>query len=140
LIVDLVPSLQNKLEIIMTVHSTTISVTAPLVFPKTGKYCYTTLLLDFAQWGVDLPSIRKRINELKAGEEFATLFRDIIVARGELATWHKHPNAGEILLGQYRTLNQAWLHMLSHAPDRTQLALEYLADALKAFADQTKMH
>lgn len=123
----------------MTVLSPFKGKAAARGFPLKGRYSYISLLFDFAEWGVDLPWVRMRITQLKTSEDVAVLFRDILVARGRNATWHHHPDARGLMIQQLQTLTQAWDATLMPSPDRDQLTLEYLADALKVFARQTKL-
>lgn len=106
-------------------------------FPIHGRYSYITLLLDFIEWGVDLPWVRARIARLKTGEDFAELFGEIIVQSKSKSRWCQHPSARGILLYHCQTLVVAWDNTLAFSPDRNQLTLEYLADALKRFATET---
>lgn len=124
----------------MTVLSPAKGKAAAVGFPINGPYSYITLLLDFAEWGVDLPWVRMRIARLKSGDDFAGLFRDILVASGSRATWHHHSDARRILMRHFETMAQSWDTVLSLSPDRSQLTLEYLADALKSIGHETTLH
>lgn len=109
-------------------------------FPLTGRYSHTSLLLDFAEWSADLPWVRSRIDELRCSEDFVDLFGDLIVLNRSKARWSDHPDARAILMRHCETLMTAWDNTLSTCPDRAQLTLEYLIDALKRFEQQTKTH
>ncbi len=122
----------------MTVLSHASGKEATIGFPINGRYSYITLLLDFIEWGVDLPWVRARIARLKTGEDFAELFGEIIVQSKSKSRWCQHPSARDILLRHCETLIAAWDNTLAATPDRNQLTLEYLADALKRFANETK--
>ena len=124
----------------MTVLSPPIGRAATIGFPQTGRYSYTSLLIDFALWDVDLPKVRARIDTLKTSDDLLVLFRNVVVAPGQAARWHHHPQARSILMQQFEKLAQAWDTVLSTCPDRVQLTLEYLADALKHLADATRLH
>lgn len=122
----------------MTVLSHASGKEATIGFPIHGRYSYITLLLDFIEWGVDLPLVLARIARLKTGTDFAKLFGDTIVQSKSKTRWCQHPNARCILLRHCETLITAWDTTLASSPDRNQLTLEYLADALKRFAAETK--
>lgn len=122
----------------MTVLSLTTGKEATIGFPNQGRYSYITLLLDFIEWGVDLPWVRARIVGLKTGTDFAELFGEIIVQSKSKSRWCQHPNARHILSHHCETMIAAWDTTLASSPDRNQLTLEYLADALKRFAAKTK--
>lgn len=122
----------------MTVLSPATGKATTLGIPIHGSYSYITLLLDFIEWGVDLPWVRARIASLKTGEDFAELFGEIIVQSKSKSSWCQHPSARGILLRHCKTLITAWDTTLASSPDRNQLTLEYLADALKRFAAETK--
>ncbi|MDA7425705.1 hypothetical protein [Thalassococcus lentus] len=122
----------------MTVLSHASGKEATIGFPINGRYSYITLLLDFIEWGVDLPWVRARIARLKTGEDFAELFGDIIVQSKSKSCWYQHPSARDVLLRHCETLIAAWDTTLASSPDRNQLTLEYMVDALKRFAAETK--
>lgn len=123
----------------MTVLSPATGKAATIGFPIHGPYSYITLLLDFIEWGVDLPWVRARIAQLKTGEDFAELFGEIIVLSKSKSRWCTHPEARGILLRHCETLVTAWDTTLAFSPDRDQLTLDYLADALRRFAQETKI-
>lgn len=122
----------------MTVLSPAIRKAALIGFPTSGRYSYITLLMDFAEWGADLPEVQARIARLATGYDFAVLFRDIIATSKSKSRWCWHPEARLILRRHYETLAKAWETTLSFSPDRAQLTLEYLADSLKAFDADTR--
>lgn len=123
----------------MTVLSPAKGKAATIGFPIHGPYSYITLLLDFAEWGVDLTWVRGRIAQLKTGEDFAELFGEIIVQSTSKSRWCKHPQARSILMHHCETLVAAWDTTLAFSPERDQLTLDYLADALRRFAQETKL-
>lgn len=123
----------------MTVLSLTTGKTAAAGFAAKGRYSYIALLLDFAEWGVDLPDLRKRIAHVNSGEDFSALFGEIIVISKVKSRWSRHADARRILLAHCQTLISAWETTLSSSPDCAQLTLEYLADALKRFEAETQI-
>ena len=123
----------------MTVLSTNNAKTATSGFAANGRYSYITLLLDFAQWDVYLPWVRASIAQLNTSQAFMALFAAIIVQSKSKSQWCKHPDARAILQRQCATLIAAWETTLASSPDRDKLTLEYLADALKSFAQETKL-
>lgn len=123
----------------MTVLSPTRSKDKAKGFAPSGRYSYIHLLLQFAaDWKVDLPWVRSRITALRSSTDFAHLMRDIITTDQSAMRWTAHPNARAILWDIINVLDHAWTAVLRHAPDRQQLTLEYLADALQSLKDQTR--
>lgn len=109
-------------------------------FSSKGRYSYIQLLLQFAaDWNVDLAWVRSRIAKLHTNIDLALLFRDIITKEETAQTWATHPNARDILWVVMNDLNTAWENVLSAAPDREQLTLEYLSDALDRFKTATRL-
>ncbi len=107
-------------------------------FAPRGRYSYLNLLFRFAlDWYVDLPWVRQRIRQTHSGIEFSKLFRDIITADVRAGVWAQHPQASEAVSAAFRALEKAWTGYLAEQPDRDQLALEYLADALTCFREIT---
>lgn len=123
----------------MSVLSHTKTTTAAKGFVPSGRYSYVAMLLQFvADWNVDLPWIIARIDQLKTSVDLASLFRDIITADKRGSRWASHPNARDILWTIMSTLSTAWECVLRHAPDRAQLTLEYLVDALDRLKTATR--
>ncbi|MEJ8563288.1 hypothetical protein QTO30_20095 [Yoonia sp. GPGPB17] len=122
----------------MTVLSKTDPKDVTEGFAAKGRYSFPRLLLQFAgDWDVDLQWVRERVSQLQTGAHIAQLFRDIITAKDGGMAWATHPNARDILWNILRGLNAAWENVLQHAPDRNQLTLEYLVDALTHFKRAT---
>ena len=107
-------------------------------FATKGRYSYIQLLLQFAgDWDVDLPWVRARIAALHTATDCAVLFRDILTAKNGGRRWATHPDARDLLWVFMKDLAAAWENVLSHDPDKNQLTLEYLADALDRFKQAT---
>lgn len=123
----------------MTVLSPTDPKHALKGFAPKGRYSYLSLLMQFAtDWDADLPDVQSRIAKLHSEADFAHLFRDIITGSKVASSWAAHPNARALLWQVYEALGAAWVNVLRHAPDRQQLTLEYLADALSSFKEVTR--
>ena len=120
----------------MTVLSLAAKAQAQTAFAPKGRYTYLRLLFRFGlDWYVELNWVRGRITRLSSGIGFATLFRDIITADPRASRWAAHAKAGDHLRQAYADCERAWCLVLDPSPDRDQVALEYLADALTRFRD-----
>ena len=123
----------------MTVLSVNTAAQAKTDFASKGRYTYLRLLFLFGlDWYVELNWVRDRIACLSSGIGFATLFRDIITADARASGWAAHAQARDHIWQAYEDCERAWSHVLAASPDRDQLALEYLADALTRFREATR--
>lgn len=128
------PTVHDNWEVTLTVLFSANPKNALKGFAPKGRYSYVSLLLYFAaDWKVDLPWVQTRVREFQTSNDLLVLFRDIITADHTRCGWAEHPDAPQILLNTISEMHDAWNRVLAHAPDRDQLTLEYLADALESF-------